>query len=95
MLDLTDKQKARFGTEWAKFEAYPESMLPATGKFWTQAELDDIGKGCGTTTTMSQAIAETYARQPSFYGATYCVFCQMHKPVAEFVWVDDGTLVGS
>lgn len=47
---------------------------------------------CGTVTRMSQAIAETYARQPSFYGATYCVACGKHRPVGadgEFHWVDD------
>jgi hypothetical protein len=46
---------------------------------------------------MSQAIAETYAREPGFYGATYCVNCQIHRPVGErgeFVW-DDGTKVGT
>lgn len=40
---------------------------------------------------MGIAIAETYARQPSFYGATYCVHCQMHLPVGEhgeFIWED-------
>ena len=51
---------------------------------------------CGTTTSMSLAIAETYARQPSFYGATYCVRCSRHLPVGpagEFVWVErDGTV---
>lgn len=47
---------------------------------------------CGTVTTMGQAIAETYARQPSYYGSTFCVACQNHRPVGaegEFVW--DGT----
>src|SRR5215211_3113895 len=29
-------------------------------------------KTCAMVTTMSQAIAETYARNPKFYGATYC-----------------------
>jgi hypothetical protein len=52
---------------------------------------------CGTSTTMGQAIAETYARNPSFYGATYCVHCARHLPVGpdgEFVW-DDDTKVGT
>jgi hypothetical protein len=52
---------------------------------------------CGTTTTMGLAIAETYARIPGFYGSTYCVACQMHRPVGalgEFVW-PDGTKVGT
>jgi hypothetical protein len=52
---------------------------------------------CGSTTTMGLAIAETYARNPSFYGATYCVQCQMHRPVGadgEFTW-PDGSRVGT
>jgi hypothetical protein len=43
---------------------------------------------CGTTTTMGSAIAETYARDPWFYGSTYCVQCSMHKPLSEFTWLD-------
>lgn len=54
-----------------------------------------IHKTCNTMTSMGSAIAETYARNPKFYGATYCVHCQKHLPVSEFVWVDDGTVVGS
>jgi hypothetical protein len=49
--------------------------------------------GCGKQTTMGRPIAETYARQPKFYGATYCVGCRMHRPVGpdgEFVWVENG-----
>lgn len=45
--------------------------------------------GCGALTTMAQALAETYARDPRFYGATFCVGCGMHRPVGEvgeFVW---------
>jgi hypothetical protein len=49
---------------------------------------------CGSTTTMGRPIAETYARQPSFYGATYCVACAMHRPLTEFRWLD-GEVVGS
>ena len=30
---------------------------------------------------MGDALSETYARNPKFYGATYCVFCRMHRPV--------------
>jgi hypothetical protein len=49
---------------------------------------------CGATTTTGRPIAETYARQPSFYGATYCVSCAMHRPLTEFRWLD-GEVVGS
>lgn len=50
---------------------------------------------CGSVTTMGLALSETYSRQPSFYGATYCCACQMHRPVAEFIWTDDEQVVGS
>lgn len=46
---------------------------------------------CGTVTTMARAIAETYARQPAFYGSTYCCGCKQHRPVGaggEFFWCD-------
>jgi len=68
------------------------------GRLWTQAQLDSVGKGCGTTTTMGRAIAETYARDIHFYGSTYCVHCQMNKPVGpdgEFVWDGTDQRVGS
>lgn len=47
---------------------------------------------CETVTTMGAALAETYARNPGFYGATYCVGCNMHRPVGvhgEFTWMDE------
>ena len=54
---------------------------------------------CGVVTEMGMSIAETYARDPSFYGATYCVGCGEHYPVGEnggFVWDDDsGEKVGT
>lgn len=56
-----------------------------------------VHQTCGGQTRMTQDIAETYARNPQFYGATYCVHCRMHRPVGadgEFVW-DDGTKVGT
>lgn len=47
---------------------------------------------CGVVTTMSLPLAETYARDPFFYGATYCVACRQHCRVGaegEFVWLDN------
>lgn len=41
---------------------------------------------------MGQSLAETYARDPSFYAGTFCCRCGSHFPVGadgEFVW--DGT----
>lgn len=51
--------------------------------------------GCGSVTSMGRALSETYARNPKFYGATFCVTCNRHLPVAEFVWTADGQRVGS
>jgi hypothetical protein len=51
--------------------------------------------GCGTTTRMSLPIAETYARDPKFYGGTFCVGCKKHLPLDEFVWKDTDEQVGS
>ena len=50
---------------------------------------------CGGVTRMSLPLAETYARQPAFYGATYCVSCGRHVPVAECVWDGTSEIVGS
>lgn len=93
--DLTEDEPR---DHFAKFEVYPESMAPKTGRYWTQAELDKVGKGCGTTTTMGLALAETYARQPSFYGGTFCAGCRVHLPVGEhgeFVWHGTNERVGT
>lgn len=56
-----------------------------------------VHTACGAETVMNRVIAETYARNPQFYGATFCVKCKMHRPVGaegEFVW-DDGSKVGT
>ena len=97
--DLTEAERAynegQPETEhFVKFEVYPEGMK-ATGRFWTQRELDS---GCGTATTMGRELAETYARQPTFYGGTFCCRCGTHLPVGEdgeFVWEPDGSRVGT
>ena len=96
--DLTDEEKERYAPfSYVKFEQYPESKSPLTGMFWTQKQLDEAGEGCGVVTWMSQLIAETYCRQPDFYGSTFCIGCRRHFPVGEageFVW-NDGSRVGT
>lgn len=93
--DLTDEETERFSQYgYVKFEPYPDGGS-VTGNFWTQARLDAVGKGCRALTRMGSALAETYARDPKFYGSTYCVTCQMHRPVAEFVWDGTDERVGS
>lgn len=54
-----------------------------------------LHKACGSTTHMGQALSETYARDPKFYGSTFCCKCMGHYPVAEFVWDGTEEVVGS
>lgn len=88
--DLTPGEKeqySKFG--YIKFEKYPESESPVTGRFWTHEDLN----ACGKNTTMALPLCETYARQPDFYGATFCAHCRKHLPVSEFRWLEaDGSL---
>lgn len=50
---------------------------------------------CGATTRMALKLAQTYAVEPKFYSHTYCVSCQRHLPVEEFVWDGTDEKVGS
>lgn len=93
--DLTAEELDRYAAAgYVKFESYEsDDTLPSLGRYWKQEQLDVIDKGCGGFTHMGAALAETYARDPHFYGATYCATCRMHRPVGsdgEFVWVERG-----
>lgn len=88
----------------------PQPIDPATGQhkaYWV-LPLEEREKGfvrpvrqryvhktCGTSTTMGIALAETYARKPEFYGATFCCACRNHFPVGEFLWHGTDEVVGS
>ncbi len=80
---------------------YTPDHYPLVGRVLTkQAYLDLVaGKkytgGCGGLTTMHRALAETYARDPNFYGGTFCVHCGKHLNVGEFVWDGTNETVGS
>ena len=62
---------------------------------------------CGGVTTMGQALCETYARDPKFYGGTFCATCCGHFPLRDarpegksidtwaFLWEPTGDPVGS
>lgn len=96
--DLTGEEHERYDRfGYVKYEEYPPGD-DVLGRYWTQSDLDKIGKGCRTVTTMNQAIAETYSRDPHFYGATYCCGCRLHLPVGvhgEFTWLEaDGSEYG-
>ena len=55
---------------------------------------------CGTTTTVGLTIAETYARDPKFYGGTFCCTCGKHFNLGppwnpNFIWTSDNSPVGT
>lgn len=102
----TDGKPADPGLETA---GAPKPINPETGQhgaYWVLTE-EERKKGfvrpirrsyvhdkCGTLTSMGTALAETYARDPSYYGSTFCVHCKTHLPVEQFRW-EDGQVVGS
>ena len=100
---LSDNGKSFYTKEkgYAAYLKYPEIKSPLTGKFLTNAEYEafknseDFVGGCGALTTMGRALSETYARNPKFYGSTFCIQCNTHLRVDEFVWDADGEIVGS
>lgn len=97
--DLTEDEHKQYDQyKYIKYEEYPDNDGCVVGRYWTQEQLDKVGKGCGTVTTMGMALAETYARNIHFYGATWCCGCGKHLKVGsdgEFVWEPDGSRVGS
>lgn len=91
--ELTEGEKERWKSfGYILWEEYPEEERPMLGRYWTKEQLES---GCGIITTMNREIAETYARNPKFYGATYCCGCNEHLPVEEFVWLGTDETVGS
>ena len=103
---MTDTPRTTL-TDGSPVSADHREIDPATGmqKAYVVLSAEERAKGfvrpvrrsyrhlkCGAVTTMGQALAETYARDPYFYSGTFCVACRAHFPVGEdgeFVW--DGT----
>lgn len=60
-----------------------------------------IHVACGTVTRIPAPCAETYARDPAFYGGTFCCHCGKHFPLVAqdgsvaFLWDEDQQPVGS
>lgn len=68
-------------------ENYP--VDDGKGKFVRPIRRAYVHTKCGVETVMSQDIAETYARNPKYYGATFCCGCKKHFPVEEFTWSEN------
>ncbi len=90
--ELTDEEHERYDQyRYVRCEVYPQDGRHVLGRYWTQAQLDAIGKGCGTVTTMrGDDLCLTYATNPTYYGRTFCVGCGEHLPLDQFVWLPDG-----
>lgn len=52
-------------------------------------------KPCNSVTIMGIALAETYARDPTFYSGTFCCNCATHFPLDQFVWEGTDEQVGT
>jgi len=96
---LSKKDKERYKKwNYYAYEEYPVTESPLVGRHMTEADYNTIKnghyKGCNTTTTMARELAETIARDPKFYGATFCIHCKTHKSMEEFQW-KDGSIMGS
>jgi len=95
MTDYRDKTKPfDYGKTKAngQHENYPAMEKKPDEEFKRPVRRSYKHLTCGTITTMSQKLAETYALDPSYYGATFCAGCKDHFPVGEkgeFVWVDN------
>lgn len=108
-VSTTDGQPPSPGFEHGQHGA-PQPIDPATGQhgayfvlsaeerakgFVRPVRQDYVHRTCGTRTIMGIALAETWARDPSFYGRTFCVGCREHLPVGEFVWDGTDLVLGS
>ncbi len=84
---LTQKSNGQYDNYWVGKDEGQPFVRPIRDSY--------VHKSCGCVTTMSRAIAETYARDPKFYTSTFCCSCALHLPVNEFRWKDTNETVGS
>ena len=74
-------------------ERYPSSvLLDADGKPDYKQPVRNKYRHlkCGVVTMMrGDDLSLTYATNPGYYGATFCVGCRSHLPLSEFVWEPD------
>lgn len=49
-----------------------------------------VHEDCGSSTTMGSALAESFARDPSQYGKTFCAECGDYYPLSQFTWQGSG-----
>ncbi len=77
--------------ENGQYENYPDST---EGEYVAPVRNSYVHDKCGVKTIMATRFAETYARNPKYYGATFCCGCSAHLPVSQFKWAVDGVTMG-
>lgn len=95
--DRNDPDLARIGPDGMQQKYLVLSEEERAKGFVRPVRTSYLHQPCGTVTTMDRPIAETYARDPKFYGGTFCAGCGDHFPVGEvglFTWVEDGVDTG-
>lgn len=85
---ITDPSHPRFGQQQDYVVLAEEELAKGYKRPFRNAY---IHLTCGTLTVMGDTLSATYARDPSFYGATFCAGCRDHFPVGpaprgQFVW---------
>lgn len=58
------------------------------GEFVQPVRRTYIHTECGGRTKMAVTLAESVARDPTFYSHTFCADCRDYYPVSEFEWPD-------
>lgn len=74
-----------------QYERHPSDLSGEIVRPYREKYIHDT---CGVLTRMPAVCAETYQRNPKYYGTTFCCGCGDYFPVAEFKW-EDGLTVGS
>jgi len=92
--DPTDP-RLRWGREDGQQEVYLALSEEERAKGFVRPVRQKYIHTCGVVTVMALPLAETYARDPKFYGGTFCVGCKAHFPVREFLWDGTDEVVGS
>ena len=65
---------------------YENHPTTDTGEFVQPVRKSYVHDACGSTTTMNDDLAESFARAPEQYGKTFCANCGDYYPLSEFVW---------
>lgn len=73
---------------------YERHPINNTGEYVAPIRNSYIHDKCGEKTLCGDDIAETYAKNPKFYGRTFCVQCRNYFPVSEFKWAVDRVVLG-